>query len=493
MPSNTPLATTAEGSPTAATASGGVPICVDLDGTLLKSDLLVESALVLIRVRLLYLFLLPLWLLKGRAFLKQEIARRVHLNASVLPYRKPLLDWLKEEKAAGRKLVLASASDELLVTQVATELAIFDEVLSSNGTVNLKGSRKRDVLVQKYGEKGFAYCGDASVDLPVWAAAKEAVLVGVSSGVAAKANKVGNVTKTFPSERGGLKTFLKAIRVHQWAKNALVFVPVFTAHKLGNVGLLVQASLGFLAFSLCASAVYLANDLMDLDADRRHRSKHKRPFAAGTLPLLLGIAAAPLFVIVSALIAVKFLPLPFAGVLALYFIVTNAYTFVLKREALLDVLCLAALYTLRIFAGGQSTSLPVSVWLIALSMFSFLSLALVKRVSELRLVKESNERVIHGRGYGVGDLPLLSQAGVSAGYMAVLVFALYIHSDEVKPLYSNPNTLWFICPLILYWITRVWLLTYRGKMHDDPVVFALRDRVSYVVGLIAVTVVYLAR
>jgi 4-hydroxybenzoate polyprenyltransferase len=459
---------------------------------LLKTDLLLESAVALVKKRFLYLFLLPIWLLRGRAHLKREIANRVQLNVALLPYRRSFLDWLKQEHAAGRRLILATASDEQLARPIADHLGLFEDVIASTGDRNLKGTAKRDALVAKFGPKGFSYAGDAAADLAIWGEAGEAILVGASDAVAARAAKLAPVANTFPSERGNWRTFRKAIRVHQWSKNALVFVPVLTAHRISDLAIDTKAGLGFVSFSLCASAVYLANDLMDLDSDRRHRTKSQRPFASGALPLSLGLVAAPAFVITAFALAFWLSPL-FALVLATYFAVTNAYTFWLKREALLDVLCLATLYTLRIFAGGQSTELPVSMWLIALSMFEFLSLALVKRVSELRLVKESSEQVLHGRGYAVGDLSILSEAGLASGYMAVLVFALYIHSDEVKPLYSHPSMLWFICPLILYWNTRVWLLTHRGRMHDDPVLFAVRDRASYVVGLLAVAVMFLAR
>ncbi len=493
-----------------------LPLCVDLDGTLLRTDLLIESALALVKKRFLFLFLLPIWFLRGRAVLKREISRRVQLNAAYLPYRAALLEWLQAEHAAGRKLYLVTASDELLARPVAEHVGIFEEVYGSDGSTNLKSGHKRDFLVKKFGARGFVYAGDSNADLAIWSQAAGAVLVGVSPSIAAGAAALTTVTRTFPSERGGLKAFIKQIRVKQWVKNILVFVPVLAAHRIGDVNLDLRALVGFVSFSLCASAVYLANDLMDLEADRRHRSKKDRPFASGRLPLAVGIVTAPVFLVIAfglALTLSHWFPVAvssgfaeamrqekerglspsFADVLAIYFVVTNAYTFWLKREALLDVICLAGLYTLRIFAGAQSTHVPVSMWLLAFSMFAFLSLALVKRVSELRVAKDSSEQALHGRGYSVADQQLLSQAGITSGYMSVLVFALYLHGDEVKALYTQPSVLWFICPLILYWITRVWLLTHRGRMHDDPVIFAVRDRPSYLIGALALLVAYLAR
>lgn len=485
LPSNPASATVRE-------TAGDAPLCVDLDGTLIKTDLLFESALLLLRERLWLVFLLPFWLLKGKAYLKRQIADRVDLNAATLPYRQEVLDWLTEERSKGRTLVLATASDVKLAQAVADHLKLFDLVLATTVTLNLLGRRKRDVLIERFGRKGFAYAGDASVDLPIWEEAAEAIVVGASASTESQAKKLGNVTRVFPRGGGALRAFIKQIRVKQWVKNILVFVPVITAHKLGDWRLIAHAGGAFVAFSLCASSVYIVNDLMDLEADRRHRSKKHRPFASGTLPLTVGFVAAPLLFFASFVIA-AFLSPEFIAVLALYLVVTNAYTFWLKREALIDVICLAGLYTVRIFAGGQATNLPVSPWLIALSMFGFLSLAMVKRVSELRVAKESNEEHIRGRGYSVHDHALLSQAGITSGYLSVLVFALYIHGEEVKALYHHPSALWFVCPLLFYWISRVWMLTHRGVMHDDPVVFAVRDRMSYIVGALAAVVVYLAR
>ncbi len=483
--------TTAPGPEVDEKAPRALPLCVDLDGTLIKTDSLIESLVVLVRDRLLTLLLLPFWLLRGRAAFKQEIASRVTLAAENLPYRQPLVDWLRTERAGGRKIILATAADEKIARAVAAHLDLFDQVLASGAGVNLKGSRKRDALVKEFGEKGFAYAGDHAADLPIWAAAGEVIVVGASAAVERRARAQGSVVRVFGESQNRLKLFLKAIRVHQWLKNLLVFVPLFTAHKITDLALLTKAGVAFFAYSFCASAVYLANDLMDLEADRRHRSKSRRPFASGALPLTAGLLAGPVLLVLSSALAL-WVGKTFALYLAFYFVLTNAYTFALKREPLIDVLCLAGLYTLRIFAGAASTGVDVSMWLSALSMFGFLSLALVKRVSELHVAKEANRGALHGRGYQVGDLAVLSQAGITSGYLSILVFALYIHGEEVKTLYRNGAMLWFICPLIFYWISRVWLLTHRGRMHDDPVVFAVRDRVSYVVGVLALGIIYLA-
>lgn len=466
------------------------PLCVDLDGTLVSTDLLYESMLALLRQNLLYALLLPVWWMSGKARLKDEIARRVTLDASTLPYREEVVAWLQQERESGRRLVLATASNHRLAQAVADHLGLFDEVLASSAKVNLIRGNKRDELLRRYGT--YDYIGDSMQDILVWASAREAIVVGRSASIDRHLGERAATVRRFEAERPSAKTWLKALRLHQWVKNVLVFVPLLTAHRLGDGLLLAEAFGAFVAFGLCASAVYVANDLYDLDNDRRHRTKRARPFAAGKLPILRGLQAIPLLLVASFALATWLSP-SFALVLATYFVVTNAYTFWLKREALVDVLCLATLYTLRIFAGATSTGVPVSQWLLAFSMFVFLSLALVKRVSELKGAQPETGGRLHGRGYEAGDLSLASQLGVTSGHLSVLVFALYIQGDTTRQLYRHPELLWLVCPLIFFWLSRVWLLTHRGQMHDDPVVFALRDRTSYLVGAVAAGLLLWAR
>lgn len=457
------------------------PLCVDLDGTLIKTDVLVELFVLLLKTRPVDLFRVPGWLLRGKAHLKKELAARVDLDVTCLPYREPLLEFLRSEHRAGRKLVLATAADERVAQKVAAHLDIFSTVVASDGVVNLSGSAKLDALERTCGEEGFTYVGDAPVDLAVWREAKGAILVGRGTRFA---RQLTNVERTFDDEKrpGEL---LHAMRLHQWAKNTLVFVPLLLAHETLNLPLVGAALLAFFAFGLCASSVYVQNDLLDLEADRHHARKRFRPFASGALPIKFGLLLAPALLLFAVLAALP-LPILFLGVLGLYFALTLSYSFYFKRKAILDVLLLAILYTVRIVAGGVAVSVAVSPWLLAFSMFFFLNLAYVKRFSELRdLPKESSLRA---RGYTSSDLEGLADLGVSSGYVAILVVALYINSPEVRLLYRAPEFLWLLCPLLVYWVSRVWLLARRGKMHDDPVVFALRDRVSYLIGALAVLV-----
>ncbi len=457
------------------------PLCVDLDGTLIKTDLLFELFLLLVKRRPLDLFRVPGWLLKGRAYLKQKLAASVTLDVTCLPYREPLLSFLREQKAAGRSLTLATAADERVAGRIAEHLGIFDAVVASDGVTNCAGRHKLAALTERHGGNGFVYVGDAAVDLPIWRQAEGAILV---AGGTRFEGQLSNVERTF-TDAPRPKEVLKAIRLHQWAKNVLLFIPLVLAHEVANLPLLGAALAAFVAFGLLASSVYVQNDLLDLEADRHHARKRFRPFAAGTLPIRFGLLLAPLLIVLSVATAL-FLPPAFIAVLGLYFVTTVSYSFYFKRKPILDVLLLSLLYTLRIVAGGAAIGVAVSPWLLAFSMFFFLNLAYVKRFSELRELP--GESSLRARGYTRTDLEGLADLGVSSGYVSILVVALYINSPEVRTLYATPEALWLLCPLLVYWVSRVWLLARRGKMHDDPVVFALRDRVSYAIGAAALLV-----
>ncbi|MBX9400124.1 UbiA family prenyltransferase [Lysobacter sp. BMK333-48F3] len=456
----------------------GVALCVDLDGTLLKSDLLYESLLALLSKQPLLLFLLPLWLLRGKAALKHEIASRVEVDATTLPYDERVVEALRETDARPR--VLCTASNTKFAQQVATHLGVFDLVLASDDGVNLSGAAKAQALVERFGERGFDYMGNAGVDLSVWARARHAWVVNGSRGLAERAAKVGTVAEQLPPAAAGLKTWIKALRIHQWLKNLLVFLPLLASHRFLEPGAVIASALAFVAFGLCASGVYVLNDLLDLPSDRQHPRKRLRPFAAGRLPLLHGLFAAPLLTLAGLALALLASPW-FALVLIGYYAMTLAYSLRLKRIVMVDVVLLAGLYTVRIIGGAAAIGTPLSFWLLAFSMFIFLSLAMLKRHAELSAILGTGRNKASGRGYAVEDLPLIQSLGAAAGYLAVLVFALYINSPESLALYDRPQVLWLICPLLLYWISRMWIISHRGAMDDDPVVFAVTDRVSQVV------------
>lgn len=466
------------------------PLAVDLDGTLLKSDMLLESFLAMVRNNPLTLFLVPLWLMKGKAWMKAQIALRSHIDVRHLPYRESVLAYLHKEKASGRKIYLATATNASFAQPIAEHLAIFDGVFASSDSLNLSGTRKRDALVAAFGEKQFVYAGNEPVDLAIWKSSAAAIVAG-SASLKADAEKSAPIEQHFADSQNTLKALLKAFRVHQWVKNALIFVPLLAAHKFANIDGLLNSLLAFFAFSACASSVYLINDMLDLAEDRLHPTKRKRPFAAGTLSILTGMMSVP-FLIVTAVVLCFFLPMQFAVVLGIYYALTFAYSFSLKRVVLIDVVTLSSLYTIRIVAGAAAISVPLSFWLLAFSTFLFLSLAILKRYTELLVMKQKSATKALGRGYHVNDLELLASLGGSAGYISVLVLALYINSPDIKSLYLNPQLMWPTCLIMLYWISRAWIVAHRGNMNDDPIVFAIKDKTSLVCGLLVGIFMFMA-
>ncbi len=467
------------------------PLCVDLDGTLIHSDLLLESVLLLLKRAPLYFLLIPFWLLKGKAALKAEISKRVEFSPASLPYNLNFLDWLQNQRKDGRDLWLCTASNYRLAQPVAEHLQIFSGVLASTDTINLSGRNKAKQLVDKFGEKGFDYCGNHRVDLPIWQVSQGAVVVNGSEKLTKNAGRLAEIRATFPKLSGLGKPMLKALRLHQWAKNVLVFVPLAAAHRLDEIISVQHVVYAFFAFGFCASSVYVLNDMLDLEVDRQHPRKCKRPFASGDLSLLVGFALIPVLLMATAIFAAG-LPVIFREVLAGYYLLTVAYSFGLKKMVLIDTITLAGLYTARIIAGAMAVNVPLSFWLLLFSVFLFFSLALVKRYAELDIMQIQGKLKAAGRGYRIEDLPILSSLGAASGYLCVLVLALYINSPIVESLYRHPQAIWLLCVLLLYWISRVWMKAHRSEMHDDPVVFALKDPISLVVGLLAGITVFIA-
>jgi 4-hydroxybenzoate polyprenyltransferase/phosphoserine phosphatase len=469
-------------------ASSDLPLCVDLDGTLIKSDLLAESALELLGRHPLTALLLPLWLLHGRSHLKEQIANRVHLDVATLPYRSEFLAYLTKEHDRGRILVLTTASHRVLADQIARHLGMFDRVLATEDGVNLAGENKRRRLVEVFGERGFIYAGNERRDLEVWRGARQAILVDVSARVARRVQNALPVAAAFAPHASNWRQYLRALRMHQWLKNILLFLPVVAAHRLGDLTLAAQSVVAFLAFSLCASSVYVLNDLLDLSSDRTHPRKCARPFASGSADIRKGILLVPLLLAAALGLALTLPPL-FATSLAGYYAATAFYSMYAKRRVVVDVMLLAALYTVRILAGAAAIAVTPSFWLLAFSMFIFLSLALVKRYAELIALGNKGRARASGRGYMTADLPVLQSLGTASGYISVLVLALYINSPDISRLYHHPMWMWLICPLLLFWISRVWLKAQRAEMHDDPIVWSVADRQSRLIGLCSLLVV----
>ena len=455
---------------------------VDVDGTLILTDILVESAFELLgRKPYLIFIMLGVLLSKGKAGLKTYLAARSDIDVAHLPYNEEVLSIIQQARSDGRPVYLASASHEKHVGAIADHLGLFDGWFATDDTTNLAGSRKRDVLVDRFGDRGFDYIGNASADLRIWADARKNIGVNMPSGVKARLKRRSPDAVCIETRPPRFKTWIKMLRIHQWAKNGLVFLPLLTSQNFNVESILLSVG-AFFAFSFTASSIYIINDAVDIDADRQHPSKKFRPLAAGTLPIISALMAVPVM-LTLALTGAWFINPVFFAVLTGYLCLTTAYTFSLKRKLLVDVVALAGLYTIRVIGGAAADSLIVSEWLLAFSVFVFASLALIKRYTELAARFDANLPDPTNRNYRKSDLPIIATLAAASGFNAVTVFALYISDDKVHSLYANPQFLWLICPMLLYWLGRALMLAHRRNMHDDPIVFALQDRNSRLVML----------
>ena len=460
-----------------------VPLCVDLDGTLIKSDSLYDSFCALLRKRPLAAMRLPLLLMRGgKAALKAHVGALAPLDAAQLPYNRAVLEFLEKQHRLGRRLFLATGADVVLAERVAAHLGIFEGVLASDGATNLIGGKKLAGLERRFG--AFDYIGNSTADLPLLRAARVAYMANPSRGLRAALDRDSArrfEVQRFEDRRPLAATLVKAIRLHQWAKNVLLFVPLLLSHEISTRKMLLGV-VAFFCFSFVASANYLVNDLLDIESDRHHKRKRLRPFAAGDLSVASGAMLA-VSLVAACCALLPLLPWDFALWLVLYLAATSAYSLYLKRVVLIDVLVLSGLYALRMMAGGAATTTAISPWLTSLAIFLFLSLAMVKRFSELAGLREQGIENTHGRGYRVSDLEQIRSFGTASAYASVVVFSLYISRPDVEDLYHHAGRLWLIVPPMLYWLHRVWLLASRGELDEDPVIFAIRDRISLAIGL----------
>lgn len=459
------------------------PLCVDLDGTLVKSDTFLDSLLLLARSHPLAALRVPFWILRGKAVVKAEVARRVSLDVRHLPYNRALIEYLEVERGEGRRLWLVTGADEQLARPIADYLGLFEGVLASDGRTNFTAHNKLEGLRRTFGDEGYDYIGNATADVPLLQHAGSAMLANPTPGLQSRLRTRGvAVERVFEERAARVRAIRKAIRLHQWAKNVLIFVPMILAHVL-RINVLANALLAFLSFSLCASATYIANDLLDMEADRRHPSKRLRPFASGDLSVKTGIVLSAALLAGSLALAVLLLPLSFLIWLFVYLVTTLSYSLYFKRVVLVDVILLSGLYTLRLLAGSAATDVSISPWLGAFALFLFLSLAMVKRFSELQNTRARGQTLANGRGYLLVDIEQMRSFGTASAYASVVVFSFYIGAHEVTSLYRHASRLWLITPLMILWLSRVWLLASRGELNEDPVIFALSDRMSLLTGL----------
>jgi len=451
-------------------------LVVDLDGTLIRSDMLYESFWSAFSLRWTTPFSAARRLVDGRAALKAQLSTQGPVDVASLPYNTAVLDYIADWRAGGGRTALVSAANQMHADRVAAHLGLFDEVHGSDATTNLKGARKASFLVTRFGNRGFDYIGDAEADIPVWEKASRAILVNVPEAVRSRVAAFGREVVELPAQLPTVEPYLRVLRPHQWLKNMLVFLPLLAAHQFDMVTL-GQSLLAFVAFCLIASSVYVLNDLLDLAADRAHPRKRNRPFASGAVPLSHGTVLAPLLLLAGLAVALT-LGEAFVLTVLAYYVATTAYSLYFKRQPLMDICLLAGLYTARIVAGAVATGIPLSVWLLAFSIFFFFSLAAIKRQTELTDAAASGRIGAAGRGYRVEDLPMVMGMATASGYVSILVMGLYVNSPAVLALYANPPVLWGVCLVLFFWFNRIVMLTHRGEMHDDPVVFAVTDFTS---------------
>ena len=460
---------------------GSIPLFVDLDGSLIATDCLWESLLILLKEKPLHFLYVPGWILKGKHHFKKRVTDNAELEVTVLPFRQNVLEYIQEARNQNRRIILATATDERIATKVADFNGIFDEVIATNENINLAGKHKLERIKELTQNQEFDYIGNSSADFPIWGAARRAIVVSSDKKFVNKVRRINPDVETLPSLKSGLTTIIKAMRVHQWIKNLLLFIPLLLAHRIFESDTVLKTFIAFISFSLCASSVYVLNDIFDLESDRSHPRKKYRPFASGALQIPTAIMLVPLLIIASSLLAIFGVSWNFTFALWTYSLLTSLYSFRLKKIAILDVLLLAGLYSFRLYAGSVAGNVFLSPWLIAFAMFLFLSLAFVKRYSELLITISSNNSKPSGRGYYASDIEIVQSVGMASGLVSVLVFALYMNSREVTELYRHSQMLWVVGMCLLYWIIRVWLIAHRGEMHDDPIIFTVKDKTSYLI------------
>jgi 4-hydroxybenzoate polyprenyltransferase len=465
-------------------------LCVDLDGTLVRTDTLIESLLVLLRAKPLHVFRVVRWLFLGKARFKQELGKAAILPPDSLPYARPVLDYLESESRKGRILFLVTGADASIALPVAEHVGLFSKVICSNGLENVTGAAKLAAIRRVLGDKGFAYAGNSRADLPVWRGAKSAVVVGANASIARALERSGvTIERVFPRHRVSIRTLAKGMRIHQWTKNVLVLVPIVLGHHVFERWTILNGLRAFFAFSFAASGIYLINDLMDLSTDRKHTTKRHRPFAAGDVSIPAGILLTLALFVGAALIN----PTPEAAILlALYGVSAMVYSLYLKRLLMIDVILLAGFYTLRLLYGGRAVRIEVSIWTLAFSMFMFLSLALIKRISELQAHSSGEGPPGSGRGYLRTDVQPLIALCAASGLVSSMILILYVRSPEVVPLYARPQALLGIFPLLAYWQGRLLILANRGSINRDPILFSISDRASQAVAVALLVIIAVA-
>ncbi|MCS6999757.1 MAG: UbiA family prenyltransferase [Bacteroidota bacterium] len=466
-------------------------LVVDLDETLLRTDLVWEALTELARCKPYLLLLVPLVLFRGRAALKQWLSRQVRLELHQMPLNESVRAFVAHAKAQGRTVVLATAAHRCWVEPWARELGYFDHIFATEH-INLRGRAKLERLKQEFPAQHFDYIGNSGADVPLWRAATNAYIAG---NPRLYQHRIGKAfAGVFPVERARFGDWLGLLRIEQWSKNLLVFVPLVLAHRLGEATALINTAIAGLLLSIIASALYVLNDLLDLPRDRLHPTKSARPLARGIIPLRHAWIAVGAGVVIGGGWCAVLLPPAAALLIALYGTTALAYSLRLKHLAVVDTFVLSALYTLRILIGAAASSTPVSPWLIGFALTFFTGLALLKRHSETVHLRMNNYRIEDNRPYTDRDEPFLLATGIATSTMAIVILTVYLTSERVRTLYSHPERLWLVLPLLLFWLMRMWRLSVHGQLTSDPLSFALRDRISLTIAAVLfILVVAVAR
>jgi 4-hydroxybenzoate polyprenyltransferase/phosphoserine phosphatase len=467
------------------------PLVVDLDGTLISTDILMEQTFKLIKDKPFYFFFVIFWLFKSYAYLKNEVSKRVVLNISLLPFKFNVLNYVKEQKKTGRTIILATAAQFEVAQSIASYLNLFDEVLATTPDLNLRGNNKRKVLNEKFGEKGYDYVGDAYIDLNVWKSARKAILIEPTKDLVARAQKISEIEKIFYPSNNKFRTLIKSIRISQWVKNLLLFVPILLSHTLNPSGYLITL-FGFVLFNFLSSAVYLLNDLNDLESDREHPLKKKRPLASGEMHLSTGLYLSIFLIILSFALSSLLLNYQFTLILLAYLFSNILYTLSLKTKPIIDIITLSILYTLRLIAGGILSDVVLSDWFISFSIFFFTSLAVLKRYTELKLFSTASLNLSNKRGYTFEDINFLLFSGLSLSFISTLIFLLYTQSEKVYKMYSNPKYLIFIAPILLFFNMRTWYKATKITNTDNPIEIILKDKINYILFLLTLLILIIA-
>ena len=456
--------------------NNSIPLCVDLDGTYVRTDTLHEHLLTNVTQSTLKTLLSFKQILNGKAQFKSELSNIKDFSAAHLPINERIAGIVSEQTSEREKILVTGASSQI-ATAVAAKTDLFTSTISSDELTNLTGENKRDRLVDEFGEKGYDYIGNDYVDWPVFESAQKGYLISRDKKLIEETKDRFDHVECILEEPRQLTDWLKLLRVHHWLKNILVFIPLFLEHRIFDLHLIWMSVLCFIAFSLLASITYVLNDLHDIQADRQNATKSNRPLASGLISISEGVKLAG-WLSLALVLLLFFLPKALIGVLIVYLFTTLSYTLYIKQILFLDVVTLACLQTLRIIAGIVAINAEYSFWVLSFSIFFFLSLALAKRVAELKNLSKENRTETVGRGYVVGDIDVIMPAGVSAGNISVLIVALYINSEKVIQMYQAPQFLWVICPLLIYWLGRIWIVTARGFMTEDPLIYAMKDKIS---------------